>query len=179
MKGLLLRFAIAFLTFTIGTLFIALLGPRIGTADTVWTSPNGTFKVRLVADLETGDYRFLFTTEGRDSWKEFMALQLGYSSTIPYKRVVFVDEQIVYVSIERLFAVTTDGGKNWNLWDSHKDFPKGYTYNQGIIEWLEIKADGTGQMLIWENGIFKNGNWRLATKDYGKNWDFKGWQPGL
>lgn len=114
-------------------------------------------------------YVFESTTPEINNWNEFMEFRqddpVGFNSD----SVKFLNSQVAYVYIGWKFAVTTNAGKNWIVWDgSLKDLPGRINYR--LIDSVSILEDGTGEMylkfLYPEHSIQK-----LVTKDFGKTWD--------
>ena len=81
---------------------------------------------------------------------------------------LFVGEQVGYLFMGWVYAVTTDGGRTWSVWDASKELPQWRT-NYRLIEDVTLGADGTGKMLL--NPLEPQPSRpELVTDDFGRHW---------
>jgi len=72
-----------------------------------------------------------------------------------------------------MFAVTTNGGKSWEVWRPNKEFIHENGLAHFTIERVAIDVDGTGTMDVQIHSTMMVELKTLRTEDYGKTW-----QPG-
>jgi hypothetical protein len=86
-------------------------------------------------------------------------------------QVRFVNAQVGYAFMGWMYAVTTDGGRNWSVWNAEKDLPKWDCCNYRLISAVNIDVNGSGTMIL--NPIpQRQGEVRqLHTKDFGHHWN--------
>lgn len=143
-----------------------------------WDTGNQRLKVRVTSYLQkgifpiTGNTYHVFESSKNGKWVEIMTVRRD-DPGIPIDKngVKFVNEDICYVYSGSGFAVTTDVGNTWNLWDGreHDYLDKGINY--GAIKQVEIRSDGNGEMIVWVYPPSKGHCQTLLTKDYGRTWD--------
>lgn len=149
--------------------------PRSGRVLERWETTNKTFKVRVTAYGEQdwipapagAYYVFESATADSDQWKEIMIFKHDDPVKIPREQVRFVNDQIGYVFMVWMYAVTTDGGRTWFTWDAIKDLPQWGDHPP--IKELHIAADGSGAMRFAPFND-KHPVPELHTQDYGQHW---------
>jgi len=140
-----------------------------------WETTNHTFKVRVTAYDEKGSYPspgggyyvFQSAPVGSENWGEIMTFRHDDPIAIPRDQVRFVSDLVGYVFMGWQYAVTTDGGRSWSLWDASKDPALSKTYRYDSILGVSISPDGNGEMTFRLTGETKQG---FKTKDYGQHW---------
>jgi hypothetical protein len=146
----------------------------------VWNTSNGTFKIEAIAyELKGVEPRGIFyafscplpDTNVTGYLDEFMTIRNEKLEMIPRDQVRFVSDQIGYVFMGWIYAVTTDGGKTWSTWDAEKDLPNWQCCDSQLIQNVNIMTEGLGVMTLKLNSWKENENVTLYTKDYGKHWD--------
>lgn len=82
----------------------------------------------------------------------------------------FVNEDIGFVYMGYMFAVTANAGDSWAVWDSRNHKYLKDEINYGLIKSVNIQEDGNGEMTL---SVFpsKNACQILFTRDYGHSWD--------
>ncbi len=113
--------------------------PRRGKVIETWQTGNNSFRLRVTAYNEKntfpalggGYYVFESAPVSSDQWKEIMTFRHDDPIAIPKDQVRFLSDQVGYVFMGWLYAVTTDGGHSWSLWDASKDpaLSKSYRYD--------------------------------------------------
>jgi hypothetical protein len=140
-----------------------------------WEATNGSLRVRILQYDEKGSYPapggayyvFQSAVNTSDSWNEIMTFRHDDPVAIPRDHVRFINERVGYVFMGWLYAVTTDGGRSWSVWDASKDPALSKTYNYDLIREVSISPDGTGRMVLKLIGDAKT---ELKTKNYGRQW---------
>lgn len=110
---------------------------------------------------------FQAAPEGSKDWREIMSLRQDDPVPIPRNQIRFVNDQIGYIFMVYNYAITTDGGATWFVWNIVEDLP-GWHQNRVAIEEVQIAPDGKGVMMLTSFSKQKAPN--LYTEDYGRNW---------
>ncbi|HBB87808.1 MAG TPA: hypothetical protein DC047_09355 [Blastocatellia bacterium] len=142
-----------------------------------WETTNDRFKIGVTAYAEekggfAGGSNYVFTSAkvGSDDWKEFMTFRHDDPIPIPRQQIHFVNDKIAYVFIGWMYAVTTDGGSSWSVWNAENDLPGWRCCNYGLIQDLRVEPDGVGKMklkpIMQRDGEVPE----LHTRDYGRHW---------
>ena len=101
-----------------------------------------------------------------------MTVRQNDERPIPRQQLRFVSEVIAYVFMNSKFAVTTDRGATWFVWDAtHElsDWHQSYLYVQEV----SIDTTGVGTLTLLPFSESKVGVPVLHTKDYGRQWSAK------
>jgi len=132
------------------------------------------FSVKITAYRERrsfgqvlGGAYYVFEAKEKDkpTWKKFLVVPGDDPEPIDKKSITLVNEKTGYAFMHRNFAVTTDAGNIWSLWDVSKiDALKGD--RSCWIDQVSISENGNGTM---EVQCDKSRN-ILSTKDFGTVW---------
>jgi photosystem II stability/assembly factor-like uncharacterized protein len=149
--------------------------PRRGDTIETWETKNNTFKIRVTKYDEKGTHRapgggyyvFESSPATADDWRLIMNFRADDLVKIPREQVRFVNEQTGHVFMGWLYAVTTDGGRTWSVWDASKDASLSRNTNYDMIRNVNTLPDGTGDMLVHLTG---DKEVKLKTKDHGQHW---------
>jgi hypothetical protein len=151
-------------------------GPYMGSIAESWETSNRTFKLRVDRHSEENTfvggayYVFRSAPAGSDTWREIMTFRHDDPNPIPRDQVRFVNDQVGYVFMGWMYAVTTDGGANWSVWDAGRDLPNWKCCNYGLIEEISLELNGTGVMILDPIPQRRGEVPELRTKDYGRHW---------
>lgn len=170
--GLLLLFLVKYWPF----LYLFLVGPYKGEKFETWETRNESFKIRIDAYHEANGgfvpgayYVFQSADSNSDQWRELMTFRHDDPIDIRKNQVRFVNDQIGFAFMGWMYAVTTDSGKSWSIWDGCKKLPNNRRCTYEIIRDIEILPNGTGKMTI--NPTPKESPLpELYTEDFGRNW---------
>jgi hypothetical protein len=162
-----------------GSLY-ALLSFRRGKVLENWQTGNDVFTIRVTARSERlalpglGGAYYIFDARvaGSDHWNEFLVFNHDNSVSIPRDQVRFVTPQVAYVFMGWKYAVTTDGGAAWSVWDAERDLRGWQCCNYNLIQNLRVEADGKGMMTLNSPSGTNREGADLETKDYGLHWAF-------
>ena len=159
---------------------MALFGgcPYRGAAFDRWESYGHDFKIRITAYEEEGRsfsasrpyYIFESNAHGPDDWREIMTIRDESKPDIPRDQVRFVNDGIAYVFMGSRYAVTTDAGRTWSLWDAAKTLPRSVLGNYRGLEQVSLAADGKGTMQLEAATQVGGQGPDLKTTDYGYHW---------
>lgn len=144
-----------------------------------WQTANTTFRVRVTAYKEKAliipgaYYLFQSAPIGSDKWQEIMTLKFDDPVPIPREQVRFVGDRIGYAFMGETYAVTTDGGNTWTLWNSEVALKDRVDLLSRSIERVDVNPDGTGKMQLYEHPYQKGAVPILRTQDYGRHWSLE------
>lgn len=142
-----------------------------------WETGNQRLKVRVTSHLQKGIFPIMgstyhvFESSNNGEWMEIITVRHD-DPRIPIDKnsVKFVNEDICFIYSGSGFAVTTDVGNTWTLWDGRKHNYLDKQIHYGVIKQAEIRNDGNGEMMIWVYPPSKDNCQTLLTKDYGRSW---------
>jgi len=164
---------------TLVALVIAAIGitkPWIGGVTETWESQSQHFKIRVDRRAERDAFLpgafYVFQSAASDSgqWREVMTFRHDDPVPIPREQVGFVNDRVGYVFVGWMYAVTTDGGETWTVWDAGKDLPNWVCCNYGLIKGVRLEPDGAGVMTLDPIPQRRGEVPELRTKDYGRHW---------
>lgn len=142
-----------------------------------WKTSNGTFRMRVLAyyleGVDPAGVYYTFQSFNSDpewfDWKEVMTSRQDKSIPIPASSVVFLADNIAYVTMGSMYAVTTDSGVSWSRWDAERDFTQGHWSDHWTILQVEVAAGGNGTMGLSPSSESSAGT-TLHTSDFGRHW---------
>ena len=152
------------------------IGPYAGPVTESWETSGQTFQVRIDMCPEKNAmvggayYVFRSAPKGSDSWHDVMTFRHDDHVAIPQDNVQFLNDQTGFVFMGWMYAVTTDAGKNWSVWDAGRDLPNWRCCNYGLISDVQLNADGTGTMSLNPIRDRRGEVPLLHTKDFGCHW---------
>lgn len=111
---------------------------------------------------------YVFQSYRNGEWREITSFRHDDPVNFSGKSVRVVNDSIFYFSFGWIYAVTTDGGKTWSIWDAEKNLPGWKCCNYRLIENVEIEESGAGKMKL--NAIKEGDASFLYTEDFGKTW---------
>jgi hypothetical protein len=101
---------------------------------------------------------------------EIMTFRHDDRVPISERSVFFLNERIAYVFMGWMYAITTDGGKNWSVWTAERDLPHWQCCNYRLITDVTLGSDGLGVMRLNPIKDRDGEVSELHTVDYGKHW---------
>jgi hypothetical protein len=171
---------------TLSVLAVALLAncklassPRMGNVAESWETSNQTFKLRVDRHAEGGSfgpvagayYVFRAAPSGSDSWHDIMTFRHDDPVPIPRDQVRFVNDRVGYIFMGWMYAVTTDGGVTWSVWNAQTDLPQWACCNYRLIGSVKVEPDGTGTMILNPIPQRQSEVPQLHTNDFGRHWN--------
>lgn len=165
------------LTFVGGCAFFAGRAQGRGAVLEKWQTENKTFKVRVISYEEKGAnvngayYVFESVAGNSNAWREIVTFRHDDQPKIPADQVRFVNDQIGYLFMGWTYAVTTDSGVSWSVWDATKDLPMWQCCNYRLIRDVQLSADGKGTMILNPIPQRRGEVPELHTGDYGRHWN--------
>jgi hypothetical protein len=143
---------------------------------------NPHFKLRITGSKEKGVFLpgvvFVCQTASIQSndWQEIMTIKADEPRLIRGEQLQFANDNIGYIFVSSFLMVTTDGGKNWVIWDGEK-YLQDEQYKQRnlspYIEEVKIESDGKGTMTLYRYFSERERGPNLYTEDYGHHWFVK------
>jgi hypothetical protein len=140
-----------------------------------WEFRRGERRILVTAYAEKnsfvpGAYYTFEALDALNNRREIMTFRHDDPVPINKNGVVFPSDDIGYVFMGWMYAVTTDGGSSWHVWNADKDLPGWECCNHELIQDVDIAPDGTGTMKL--NPIRQRPGEvpALRTKDYGRHW---------
>ena len=153
---------------------------RVGPPFANWTDDAGVgrFSIRVTAFDESGAgmvpgayYKFESAQGAGPDWREVMTFRHDGPVPIPRDQVRRAGESVAYLFMGWMYAVTTDGGDSWTVWDAARDLPGWRCCNYGLIQDVALNADGTGTMTCKVIDAGRGEIPTLVTTDFGRTWE--------
>lgn len=147
-----------------------------GTVNEQWHSESKRFRIRVTAYEETGAnvngayYLFETAPSESDHWREIMTFRHDDDPKIPVDQVRYVNDEVGYVFMGWMYAVTTDAGTTWSVWSAEKDLPDWQCCNYKLISDVTIGCDGRGVMRLNPIEGRRGEVAQLRTNDFGRRW---------
>ena len=151
--------------------------PGVGASFETWTDESGTFPIRATAYHETESgpvpgayYKFESGDAAKNHWREIATFRHDDPLPIPREQVRRVNDGVAYLFMGWMYAVTTDGGKSWSVWNAERDLPAWQCCNYRLIGDVALNADGTGTMTCNVIDSARGEVPKLLTRDFGRTW---------
>ncbi len=113
-----------------------------------------------------GYYVFQSADMDSDNWTDIVTYKQDDPDPIACDRIRFLGDKAAYVFMGQMFAVTSNGGGAWKVWDIAKD-PAWQDRSAGI-EGIQLSEGGIGTMTL---RIIGDKRAILHTNDYGYHWN--------
>jgi hypothetical protein len=137
----------------------------------VYITSNDNFKIRVQMFPEEGAgfvlggyYVFQSADMDSDNWADIVTYKQDDPDPIPCDRIRFLGDRVAYLFMGQMFAVTSNGGRSWNVWEIAKD-PAWRDRSAGI-EGIQL-SEGVGTMTL---RIIGDKRAILRTNDNGYHW---------
>lgn len=140
-----------------------------------WETGNQHLKIRVRSYSENlhllyGGAYYVYESSRNGEWSEIMTIKQDDLLPIDKSGVKFVNEDICYFYSGSRFAVTTDAGDTWYLWNGQEHVYVDKQIVNGVIKHVEIRRDGQGEMIVWVFSPNNNDCQMILTSDYGRSW---------
>ncbi len=156
-------------------------GPGGGRGEVIdqWENSVQGLKIRVTEYKEARPvylthFFYVFESSGAASgdWHEIMCVKNDDDVPLPRDQIRILNDQIAYVFMNEKYAVTTNGGRSWNVWEAiPENLPK-LQFSANIRD-VQINIDGNGIMQL---GSLLNGQittLTVSTKDHGRHWNLE------
>ena len=97
-------------------------------------------------------------------WDSVITSRQDEKIELPQQHLRFISDRIAYFFMGQVYAVTTDGGHAWSLWEADRDLADGPCCTVDLIREVSVEPDGKGFMLLKESRP-------LTTNDFGQHWE--------
>lgn len=153
-------------------------GSQVGEkVNEAWETHNKTFKISVTAYAEENGgfvagayYVFRSAKVNSDVWTDIMRFRHDDPVAIPRDQIHFVNDEVAYVFMGWMYAVTTDSGSTWSVWDARKDLPGWQCCNYILIKSVLLEQDGAGTMQLKPIDGRRGEVPELHTRDFGRHW---------
>jgi hypothetical protein len=141
----------------------------------VISGPEFPIRVSAFAELDGGFvpgryYRFESMPDGSKSWVTAMQFRHDDPVPIPGQNVRFLTSHTAFVFMGWKYAVTTDGGRQWNVWNAEKDLTGWHCCNYVLIKDVALTKNGNGKMFLSPIEGRAGEVPELVTSDFGRHW---------
>ncbi|MEO6724282.1 MAG: hypothetical protein ABIP14_03180 [Blastocatellia bacterium] len=140
-----------------------------------WETSNSHFKLRITARIEKngflpgGYYLFQSAPLSSNTWQDIATFRHDDPIEIRKNQVGFINDQTAYVFMGWIYAVTTDKGQTWSVWDAKKDLPYWQCCNYKLVREINLSLDGVGTMKLNPIPSRSGEVSELRTKDFGRH----------
>ena len=149
---------------------------RQGAEVSRWENADSAIQIRVIERAEVGKflngayYMFESRSPTDNEWHHVMTFRHDDQVGIPTESVIVKSSSLAYVAMGWMFAVTTDSGRTWSVWNAKNDLPGWTCCNYGLIRSVDLDSSGSGTMTL--NPIRDTAGEvpRLYTSDYGRSW---------
>ena len=137
--------------------------------------PEFPIRVSAFAELDGGFvpgryYRFESLPYGSKSWVTAMQFRHDDPVPLPRQNVRFVTSNTAYFFMGWKYAVTTDGGRQWNVWNAEKNLTGWQCCNYVLIKDVVLTKGGNGKMILSPIQGRAGEVPELVTSDFGRHW---------
>lgn len=138
-----------------------------------WEIKGPKFRIRVIARKEKYSaipgayYAFQSGTMNSEVWSDIFVFLHDDAVPIPRDQIRLLTDDIGYVFMGWEYAVTTDAGTHWTIWDGDVQIPQISYHNYQLIRDVRMTSDGRGEMSILPAN---NKAVRLTTADFGRHW---------
>lgn len=116
-------------------------------------------------------YTYEFQSGHDGQWREIATFRHDDAIAIPRDQVQLVSDDVIDFYIGWMYAVTTDGGGSWTVWDAARDLEGWQAADYGFIKSVQLSSDGAGVMRV---NPLRFAAHELQTVDYGRTWRVPG-----
>jgi len=103
----------------------------------------------------------------KNDWKLITQFKHDDLLDSPCEDITVIDNNTAYFYIGWLYAVTTNSGVNWSVWNAETDLPGWKPTNFKLIKNVMVSKSGNGEMVLSPIRFSHN---KLKTNNYGKTW---------
>jgi hypothetical protein len=143
-----------------------------------WQTGNAVFEIRVTEyeekhfPLSKFCYVFEANRRGSTDWREILTVRTDDDIEIPRKQVRFLNDRAAYVFMTNKYAITTNGGDSWSVWEADKATANVNYPGQAFIEDVNVNLDGSGTLVLVLHLNPKQVK-KLHTEDFGHSWKFE------
>ena len=115
-------------------------------------------------------YNVTSSTDSGAHWTRVFRFQIDDPIEISDGHIGFPKDGVGFVAVGWTYAVTTDRGRSWSVWDSYMNPDVWNCYPYGTIGEIVLHDDGTGTMNCHVVEAREDVP-ALRTDDYGQTWE--------
>ncbi len=129
----------------------------------------------FAAVVAGANYIFSARQGNSENWHEIMTYRFDDPIELKSEYVRIVNENTAYIFIIDRYAVTTDSGKTWKIWNAEKDLTDWKRAEDKYPNWAKIdeinlEENGSGKMKLERVNSGKGLTKELHTNNFGKTW---------
>lgn len=155
-------------------------GPGGGRGEVVeqWENSLEGLKIRVTEYKEANPvylthFFYVFESSAASGgWHEIMCVKNDDDIPLPRDQIRVLNDQIAYVFMNEKYAVTTDGGRSWNVWEATPENLPELQFAANIRD-VRINIDGTGIMQLRSLVSGQIATVTISTKDHGRHWNLE------
>jgi hypothetical protein len=143
-----------------------------------WETTKGKFKIRVTEYKEKNPvhlthFLYVFESSGTASgnWREIMEVKNDDDIPLPREQIRFVNDQTGYVFLNEKYAVSTDSGEAWKVWEATPKNLSKLQHDPAYIKNVVIELNGSGTMILEALVDGQVKPFTVYTKDYGQHWN--------
>jgi len=140
--------------------------------ETTWDGPRIRVRAYNLEDVDPPGTYYTFECLNENSLLGgpiIMTLRTDKRVAIPREQIRLISSEIAYVFMGWLYAVTTDGGYTWSVWDAQDNLKNWQCCDYDSISDVQLSKEGTGTMVLKHHGIGKSLQ-ELHTTNFGREW---------
>src|SRR5262245_51653458 len=109
--------------------------PHAGAIAETWETSTGALRIRIDRHNEENSflpgayYVFRSAPVGSEAWRDIISFRHDDRVPIPRDQVRLVNDQVAFVFMGWIYAVTTDDGATWSVWDAEHELPSWHCCN--------------------------------------------------
>ena len=140
-----------------------------------WEYPDSSIHIRVIEREEAGNFLngayFIFESLSPidNKWHHIVTFRHDDQIDIPHEAIAVKNANVAYIAIGWMFAITTDSGRKWSVWNAAKDLP-GWRLNYKFIQRVDLDPNGNGTMILHHIPEKPGESSKLYTRDYGRSW---------
>jgi hypothetical protein len=143
-----------------------------------WQTSNSAVEIRITESEEKhfplSKFCYVFEANRPKSaeWHKIMTECTDDDIPIPRDQVRFLSDQTAYIFMVYKYAITTNGGDSWFVWEANEAITNSKYPGQWFIKEVHVSSDGTGTLLLASRSE-DNRTIQLLTNDFGHSWKSK------
>ena len=140
-----------------------------------WETNPPAFTLRVTEFQEThfplSKFRYVFEAKpnGSDKWREIMTAITDDDVPIPREQVRFISDRAAYVFMTDKYAITTNGGHSWFIWNANDSIRNPQYPGQFFIKEVLVNPDGSGTLIVASRSADKQ-TMQFRTEDFRHMW---------
>jgi hypothetical protein len=140
-----------------------------------WQTSNSTFTIRVRESQEKQFpltkfcYTFESSSDDSSDWHQVIKSCTNDDIAIPRDWIQFVSDQTAYIFMMDKYAVTTNGGNSWFVWEANQAKINTERPGSWFIKEVRVISDGSGTLVLTSRADSQLTK-ELHTEDFGYSW---------